>query len=53
MSAHQAADTLGITLSGLRDLVHRGKLTRSGGTPRQPYYATAQVLQLFADRQPA
>lgn len=53
MTAHQTAQTLGITLSGVRDLVHRGKLTRAGGTPRQPYYDTQQVLRLMAARQPA
>lgn len=50
MSAHLAAAELGITLSGLRDLVHRGKLTRTGGTPRQPWYDTKHVLALKADR---
>lgn len=53
MSAHQAATALGITLSGVRDLVARGHLTRAGGSPRQPWYDTAQVLALYAARQPA
>lgn len=53
MSARQVADTLGITLSGVRDLVARGHLTRAGGSPRQPYYDTTQVGALAAARQPA
>lgn len=53
MSAHQVAQTLDITLSGVRDLVARGRLTRAGGAPRQPYYDTEQVLALAATRQPA
>lgn len=53
MSAHQTARTLDITLSGVRDLVHRGRLQRSGGTPRQPWYDSSAVLALVRDRQPA
>lgn len=51
MSAHQVAQTLGIKLTGVRDLVHRGRLQRAGGTPRQPYYDTQAVLELLASRQ--
>jgi hypothetical protein len=50
MSAHQTATALGITLSGVRDLVARGQLTRTGGTPRQPWYDTEQVRALLAAR---
>jgi hypothetical protein len=50
MSAHQAAQTLGIGLSGVRELRRRGRLTRAGGTERQPWYNTEQVLALLADR---
>lgn len=53
MTARQTADTLGIQLTGVRDLVARGRLTRAGGSPRQPYYDTAQVLALLAERVPA
>lgn len=53
MTAHQVAQTLGITLSGVRDLVHRGQLARAGGSPRQPRYDTEQVLALLAARQSA
>lgn len=50
MSAHQAATTLGISLGGIRQLVARGRLTRTGGTPRQPWYDTQQVRALAAAR---
>lgn len=53
MSAHQVAEALDIKLTGVRDLVARGHLTRAGGTPRQPWYDTAQVRALAAARQPA
>jgi hypothetical protein len=53
MSAHQAADTLGTDLVGIRYLVRHGRLTRAGGSPRQPYYDTEQVLALLAEREPA
>lgn len=51
LTAHQVAQQLGITLGGVRLLVHRGQLTRSGGTPRQPWYAVADVTALAAKRQ--
>ncbi|HEY5835968.1 hypothetical protein [Streptomyces sp.] len=47
MTARQTATTLGITLTGLRTLVHRGKLTPAGGSPRQRYYDTGAVLALL------
>jgi hypothetical protein len=53
MTAHQAATTLGITLGGVRQLVARGQLTRAGGSPRQPYYITEQVLALWTTRNAA
>ncbi|MET7514060.1 hypothetical protein ABZS88_11370 [Streptomyces sp. NPDC005480] len=43
LTAHQVATTLGISLDGVRKLVQRGHLTRAGGTPRQPWYAVADV----------
>lgn len=51
LTAHQTATQLGITLDGVRQLVHRGQLKRSGGTPRQPWYAVADVAALVAKRQ--
>ncbi|MEV6546414.1 hypothetical protein [Streptomyces sp. NPDC051665] len=51
LTAHQVAKQLGITLGGVRLLVHRGQLKRSGGTPRQPWYAVDDVAALLAKRQ--
>lgn len=51
LTAHQAAKQLGISLGGVRLLVHRGHLKRSGGTPRQPWYAVNDVAALLAKRQ--
>lgn len=50
LTAHQTAQLLGIGLGGVRLLVHRGKLKRSGGTPRQPWYAVEDVAALAAER---
>ncbi|WP_263170662.1 hypothetical protein [Streptomyces sp. SCSIO ZS0520] len=50
LTAHQTARLLGITLGGVRQLVHRGQLTRSGGSPRQPWYSVADVQALNAKR---
>lgn len=50
MSAHQVATTLGIGLGGVRQLVARGRLQRAGGSPRQPWYDSDQVLALLAAR---
>lgn len=51
LTAHQTAQQLGITLGGVRLLVHRGQLQRSGGTPRQPWYAVQDVAALAVKRQ--
>ena len=50
LTAHQTAHLLGVSLAGLRSIVHRGQLTRSGGTPRQPWYAAKDVAALAAQR---
>ncbi|MDX2626506.1 hypothetical protein QBA57_21385 [Streptomyces scabiei] len=50
LTAHQAAQQLGITLGGVRKLVQRGRLTRSGGTDRQPWYAVTDVIALADQR---
>jgi hypothetical protein len=50
MSARQVAATLDIGLGGVRQLVARGRLTRAGGSARQPWYDTEHVLALLADR---
>jgi hypothetical protein len=50
LTAHQTAQQLGITLGGVRKLVQRGRLSRSGGTERQPWYAVKDVTALAAER---
>ncbi|MFM9604263.1 hypothetical protein [Streptomyces turgidiscabies] len=51
LTAHQTARLLGVELDAVRQLVRRGRLTRSGGTPRQPWYAAHDVAALAAERQ--
>lgn len=51
LTAHQTARLLGIGLDGVRQLVRRGRLKRSGGSPRQPWYAATDVAALVAQRQ--
>ncbi|OLE25497.1 MAG: hypothetical protein AUG49_10515 [Catenulispora sp. 13_1_20CM_3_70_7] len=50
LTAHQTAQALGITLGGVRKLVERGQLPRSGGSPRQPWYNARDVATLAAKR---
>ncbi|MEU7384029.1 hypothetical protein AB0A91_29390 [Streptomyces sp. NPDC042207] len=50
LTAHQTARVLGISLGGVRKLVQRGQLQRSGGTERQPWYAVDDVTALAAKR---
>lgn len=50
LTAHQVARQLGISLGGVRLLVHRGQLKRSGGTERQPWYAVPDVAALNVKR---
>lgn len=50
MTARQAADTLNVTLGGIRLLVYRKQLHRAGGPDRHPYYATPDILRLLAAR---
>jgi hypothetical protein len=51
LTAHQVARQLGITLGGVRLLVHRGQLARSGGTVGQPWYTVEDVTALALKRQ--
>jgi hypothetical protein len=51
LTAHQTARVLGVDLATVRQLVHRGRLTRSGGSPRQPWYAATDVTALVVERQ--
>ncbi|MFJ8791411.1 hypothetical protein [Streptomyces sp. NPDC102462] len=51
-TATQARQVLGdISAGALRNLVYRGRLARSGGTDRYPYYAVADVNALAAERE--
>ncbi|GGV86770.1 hypothetical protein GCM10010294_67810 [Streptomyces griseoloalbus] len=50
LTAQQTARLLGVKLDAVRQLVKRGHLTRSGGTPRQPWYAAQDVAALVAKR---
>jgi hypothetical protein len=50
LTAHQTAQQLGITLGGVRQLVRRGRLHRSGGTVGQPWYAVDEVTALVLTR---
>lgn len=50
LTAHQTARVLGVGLPGVRKLVQRGQLARSGGSPRQPWYAATDVAALAAKR---
>jgi len=50
LTAHQTARLLGVELAAVRKLVQRGQLQRSGGSPRQPWYAAQDVAALAAKR---
>ncbi|MFJ3826223.1 hypothetical protein [Streptomyces nodosus] len=50
LTAHQTARVLDIGLPGVRKLVQRGQLQRSGGTERQPWYAVDHVTALATKR---
>lgn len=50
LTAHQTAAQLGITLGGVRKLVERDQLRKSGGTDRQPWYPVKDVAALVAKR---
>lgn len=50
LTAHQTARVLGVGLPAVRQLVRRGKLVRSGGTDRQPWYAATDVAAYVATR---
>jgi hypothetical protein len=50
LTAHQTARLLGTDLAGVRKLVQRGHLERSGGSPRQPWYAVTDVTALVVKR---
>lgn len=52
LTAQQTRQVLGnISAGALRNLVYRGRLTRSGGTERHPYFAVQDVYTLVEKRQ--
>ncbi|MFE9937378.1 hypothetical protein [Streptomyces hirsutus] len=50
LTTDQVAQALGTTPGAVRNLVYRGRLTRSGGTPRRPWFAARDVAALHAQR---
>ncbi|MDX2692943.1 hypothetical protein [Streptomyces ipomoeae] len=51
LTAEQTRQTLGgISAGALRNLVYRGRLKRSGGTDRYPYFAISDVYELAKER---
>lgn len=50
LDADQTATVLGVSRGNLRLLVHRGHLTRVGGTERHPQYDLEAVNALYAER---
>lgn len=50
LTAQQTRQALGITAGALRNLVYRGRLRRSGGTPRQPWFLARDVAAYAANR---
>ncbi|MFE6482411.1 hypothetical protein ACFVGN_05650 [Streptomyces sp. NPDC057757] len=50
LTAEQTREALGVSAGALRNLVWRGKLTRSSGTERHPYYAVTDVTALALKR---
>ncbi|MEU5769812.1 hypothetical protein ABZ782_28245 [Streptomyces asoensis] len=51
LTAAQTRQALGITAGALRNLVYRGRLARTGGTDRHPWYAAHDVAAIAAKRQ--
>jgi hypothetical protein len=51
LTAEQTRQALGISAGALRNLVYRGRLTRSTGTARYPYFAAPDVYELLKERQ--
>jgi prophage antirepressor-like protein len=50
LTARQVAQLLGIAPDSVRQLVRRGQLKRSGGSPRQPWFAARDVAALHVAR---
>lgn len=50
LTTRQAAQALGTSVGAIRNLVYRGRLTRSGGTQRHPWYAARDVAAIAVNR---
>ncbi|MFF8879615.1 RNA polymerase sigma factor sigma-70 region 4 domain-containing protein [Streptomyces flaveolus] len=50
LTTRQVAQALGTTPGAVRNLVYRGRLTRSGGTKRHPWFAARDVAAIAAQR---
>ncbi|USQ82644.1 hypothetical protein NFX46_01980 [Streptomyces phaeoluteigriseus] len=50
LTARDTQRALSITPGALRNLVYRGRLTRTGGTARHPWYAARDVAAVAASR---
>ena len=50
LTTAQVAQALGTTPGAVRNLVYRGRLTRSGGSPRHPWFAARDVAAIAANR---
>ncbi|MFE9936338.1 hypothetical protein [Streptomyces hirsutus] len=50
LTTDQVAQVLGTTPGAVRNLVYRGRLSRSGGTPRRPWFTARDVAALHAER---
>ncbi|WP_062189612.1 helix-turn-helix domain-containing protein [Streptomyces sp. AVP053U2] len=50
LTTAQVAQVLGTSPGAVRNLVYRGRLTRSGGTERRPWFAARDVAALDLDR---
>ncbi|WP_328657902.1 hypothetical protein [Streptomyces sp. NBC_00334] len=50
LTTRQVAQLLDIAPDSVRQLVRRGQLTRSGGSPRHPWFAARDVAALHATR---
>lgn len=50
LTTAQVAQVLGTTPGAVRNLVYRGRLTRSGGSERYPWFAARDVAAIHANR---
>ncbi|MFE6426753.1 hypothetical protein ACFVOB_14945 [Streptomyces rochei] len=50
LTTRQVAQVLSTSPGAVRNLVYRGRLTRSGGTERHPWFAARDVAAIAAER---